>query len=72
MIHNPSFLKRQVRNTLAVQQLRLCASTSGHLGLIPGQGAKISHAIQHSPKKNKKNKTGIANQNKKGKTQIIV
>ena len=27
-----------------VQWLRLCASTAGGMGLIPGQGTKIPHA----------------------------
>ena len=36
--------------SLAVQWLRLCASTAGGMGLIPGQGTKILHAAQHSQK----------------------
>ena len=36
-----------------VQWLGLCASTTGGLGLIPGWGAKIPHAVQHGQKKKK-------------------
>ena len=32
-----------------VQQLGLCASTSGGMGLIPGWGTKIRQATRHSP-----------------------
>ena len=32
---------------LAVQWLRLHASTVGGIGSIPGQGTKISYAVQH-------------------------
>ena len=43
--------------SLVVQWLRLCASTAGGLGLIPGQGTKIPHATWHNQKKkNKKTK----------------
>ena len=31
--------------SLVVQLLRLCASTAGGTGLIPGLGAKIPHAL---------------------------
>ena len=37
--------------SLAVQWLRLQASTEGGVGSIPGQGTKISSAAQQSPKK---------------------
>ena len=37
---------------MVVQWLRLCAFTAGGVGLIPGQGNKISYAAQ--PKKKKK------------------
>ena len=37
--------------SLAVQQLGLAASTAGGAGLIPGQGTKIPHAVQHGPQK---------------------
>ena len=37
--------------SLAVQCLRLCASTAGDAGSIPGQGTKIPHAAgQRSPR----------------------
>ena len=37
--------------SLAVQWLRLCASTVGAMDLIPGQGIKIQHAAWHGQKK---------------------
>ena len=37
--------------SLAVQWLRLCASTAEGTGSIPGQGTKIPHATEHSQKK---------------------
>ena len=40
-----------VRNSLVFQWLGLHALTVRDLGLIPGQGTKISHATQHSQKK---------------------
>ena len=40
--------------SLAVQWLRLCASNAEGAGLIPGQGTKIPHAVQHCQKKKKK------------------
>ena len=40
--------------SLVVQWLRLCSSTSGGLGSIPGQGNKIWLATWHGPKKKKK------------------
>ena len=36
---------------LAVQWLRLCASTAGDAGSIPGQGTKILHAAQTAKEK---------------------
>ena len=36
--------------SLAVQWLRLCASTAGGMGLIPGWGTKMSHATWHGQK----------------------
>ena len=39
--------------SLVVQWLRLCSSTSGGLGSIPGEGTKISHATWHGQKKKK-------------------
>ena len=38
--------------SLAVQWLRLCASTAGGTGSIPGQRAKILHAVQCGQKNN--------------------
>ena len=40
--------------SLAVQCLRLCASTAGGVGWIPGRGTKILRAGQHNQKKKKK------------------
>jgi len=40
--------------SLEVQWLRLCTSTAGDMGLIPDQGAKITHAMWHGHKKQKK------------------
>ena len=37
----------------AVQWLRLCASSAGDVGLIPGRGTNIPHAAQCSQKKKK-------------------
>ena len=37
-----------------VQWLRLCASTVGASGLIPGWGTKILYAVWHGQKKIKK------------------
>ena len=37
---------------MAVQWLRLHASTVGGMGLIPGWGARISHAMECGKKKN--------------------
>ena len=43
--------------SLAVQWLRLCASTAGGTGLIPGQGSEVPHATQC---RHKKLKYGVA------------
>ena len=40
--------------SLAVQWLRLCTSTAGGTGSIPGRGTKIPHAAQCSQKEKKK------------------
>ena len=49
--------------SLAVQWLRLRASTAGGTGSIPGWGAKIPHTTWHGQKikkiKKKKNATGL-------------
>ena len=44
---------KYVWNSLVVQWLRLCASTAGDAGSIPGQGTKIPHAGRHCQIKNK-------------------
>ena len=41
--------------SLAVQWLRLHASTAGGAGSIPGRGTKIPHAAWHSQKNEKEN-----------------
>ena len=38
-------------DVLVVQWLRLCASTAGIVGLMPGRGTKILHAKWYSQKK---------------------
>ena len=43
--------KTKCGTSLVVQWLRLCASTAGGTGSIPGWGAKILHASQRSLKK---------------------
>ena len=43
-----------IGTSLAVQWLRLCTSTAGGTGSIPGQGTKIPHAMQCNQKKKKK------------------
>ena len=42
-----------LRTSLAVQWLRLCASSTGDVGLISGQGTKMPHAGWYSKKKKK-------------------
>ena len=39
-----------------VQQLRVCASTEGGEGLLPGWGTKIPHVTGHGQKLKKKKK----------------
>ena len=48
------FLKKLLndRASLAVQWLRLCTSTTGDMGSIPGWGTKILHAALSGQKKN--------------------
>ena len=55
----PSLLESPfIGTSLAVQWLRLCASTAGGMGSIPGQGPKILHAsVTPSQIKGKKIKT---------------
>ena len=45
--------------SLAAQWLRLCTSTAGDMGSIPGGGTKIPHAAPHG-QKTKQNKTRMA------------
>ena len=45
--------------SLAVQWLRLRASTAGGLGSIPGWGAKILHAVHRGQKKKKERKKKV-------------
>ena len=40
--------------SLGLQCLRLCTSTAGGTGSMPGQGTKILHAEWHSPYKKSK------------------
>ena len=48
---NLLFIQQMITGTsLAVQWLRLQASTSGGAGSIPGQGTKIPHAPWHGRK----------------------
>ena len=64
----------------AVQWLRLCASSAGDVGLIPGRGTNIPHAAKCSQKKKKnlkklKKQTNKNNNNKKNKvlgTSLVV
>ena len=42
---------RDNRTSLAVQWLRLCASTVGGMGSIPSWGTKIPHATRGQKKK---------------------
>ena len=42
-----------------VRWIRVCISTAEGMGLIPGWGTKILHAVWHSQKKKKKTKTII-------------
>ena len=56
--HLPTQVKKSHWGTsLAVQWLRLCASTAGGVGSIPGQGTKIPHASLPGQKIKKKTKT---------------
>ena len=41
-------IKQEEGTSLVVQWLRLCASNVGDTGSIPGQGTKISSAMQYS------------------------
>ena len=46
------------RVSLLVQWLRRHTSTSGGMGLIPGQGTKILHATQHGQQNLKQKQEG--------------
>ena len=45
------FRTEKVGTSLAVQRLRLCASTAGGMSQVPGWGTKILHASAAQPKK---------------------
>ena len=47
-------LKVMVGTSLAVQWWKICTSTAGYMGLIPGQGTKILYAVQYGKRKRKK------------------
>ena len=51
---------------MVVQWLRLCASTAGGPGSIPGQEAQISHASRHGP-----NHTSYLSQEKNGPQRYV-
>ena len=54
--------KNKVEETdpsLVVQWLRLCTPNSGDVGLTPGRGTEIPHAVQCDQKKKKKKKKNI-------------
>ena len=42
-----------IGTSLAIQQLKLHASSAGDSGLIPGQGIKIPHALRYAPHQKK-------------------
>ena len=48
-----------VGTSLAVQWLKLHASTAGDVGLIPSWGTKIPHAMRHGQKKKEINNVWI-------------
>ena len=45
--------------SLAIQWLRLCASSAEGTGSIPGQGIKIPHVMRHSQRNFFKNEVGL-------------
>ena len=51
--------RKEKKNSLAVQQLRLCAATAEVAGSMSGQGTKISHAAWCSQKVKRKRKEKI-------------
>ena len=58
---------QQFRDFLWVQWLRLCISTAGGVGLIPGRETKIPHAPGQELKKKKQKKTKKNPQNRLAK-----
>ena len=52
IVNNPKE-DREGWTSLVVQQLRLHASNAGDVGLIPGQGTNIPHAMLSQAKKKK-------------------
>ena len=59
------------RTSLVVLWLRLCASTAGGVGSIPGPGAKILRASRHNRKKKKKKYLLFKRGGKGGKGQGV-
>ena len=55
---------RVLGTSQTVQWFRLCATTAGGLGSIPGQGTKILDAAQCSQRQNKTNNKKIIFQKK--------
>ena len=47
-------MKNTGGTSLVVQWLRLCTSPAGDTGATPGLRTKIPYAMQHDPKKNKR------------------
>ena len=60
------------RTSLVVQWLRLCASSAGIMGLIPGQRSKTPHAEQQGQKKGKKTKRNFNRQQVKSENVHLV
>ena len=48
---NALFKMTLLGTSLAIQWLRLCASTAGGMGSVPGWGASILHAMQGKAKR---------------------
>ena len=49
-VQRVEFINSSIGNSLMVQRLGLRASIAGGMGSIPGQGAKISQAMQRGQK----------------------
>ena len=62
-------MKRHLRTFLNVQWLRLPTSTAGGVGLIPGWGTKIPHAVSRQNKFKEKKKRHL--KKKKGMGQFL-